>query len=670
MASSEPTEITGVVPQGSSNVTSSNFTEITPLLKSSAIRQHTGSLLKKLRESVVIKSKAANMILIWSALAYLIYGSTLNPEDVFVAPIREVYRMLINNYDRGATTNLIDAKGGLIGFMNMIGSGMYAFIGAWLLFYPLAGYLADIRYGRYKVVTLGLKMIWFGILALVVIYLVLYYVGSDLIGDNWINNFFYGFWQDNNLLVVFGATLTGVIIVTYLIVSIGFAAFAANVIQFGIDQLQDLPAKSSFLFIQWHLLTLYTGVAMGKLVWSTFIITITIASLETALGYLLLGIVFILFILAVPLSLCIARLKWFTINTHIGNPYREVAQIVGFARMHKVPIRRSAFTYWEDDIPTGLDLGKSKYGGPFTTDQVESVKAFFGILSLLLSLGPFFTADIAASAFLPILKHHLNNWVPVWFQTDRNLNTLLYFMFANGGTLYPLFIIIMILIFLMFIYPFFQRYIPGILKRIGIGLCLVTVSLLCSLLLDTVGHILPSGQNATSVFNPGLIVNKTYMNDNYSFSYVQFVDAPPLQLSPYILIVQNFLIAAAYILIYGGVFEFICAQSPHSMKGVLIGIFFAVKGLFQLIGVLGILLPFSFWQTSPRAGLVYFLVNIVISVVGVVAFIVAAKRYQYRQRDDFCNIRKYIEEFYEKEVQHNREFKRLSINISQDVQHN
>ena len=82
-------------------------------------------------------------------------------------------------------------------------------------------------------------------------------------------------------------------------------------------------------------------------------------------------------------------------------------------------------------------------------------------------------------------------------------------------------------------------------------------------------------------------------------------------------------------IIYGGVFKFICAQSPHSMKGFLIGIFFAIKGLFQLIGVLGILLPFSFWQESPRAGLIYFLVNILISVAGVVAFIVAAKRYQY-----------------------------------------
>ena len=134
----------------------------------------------------------------------------------------------------------------------------------------------------------------------------------------------------------------------------------------------------------------------------------------------------------------------------------------------------------------------------------------------------------------------------------------------------------------------------------------------------------------------------------------------------YILIIQEVLVAVAYVFIYGGVFEFICAQSPHAMKGFLIGIFFAIKGLFQLIGVLGILLPFSFWQDSPRAGLVYFLVNIVISVAGVVAFIVAAKRCQYRQREEDCNIRKFIEEFYEKDVNHNREFEDLDVHFESD----
>ena len=47
---------------------------------------------------------------------------------------------------------------------------------------------------------------------------------------------------------------------SFLLLSVGFAAFAANVIQFGIDQLQDLPAKSSFLF--------HTLVPPGNLCWS------------------------------------------------------------------------------------------------------------------------------------------------------------------------------------------------------------------------------------------------------------------------------------------------------------------------------------------------------------------------------------------------------------------
>ncbi len=131
----------------------------------------------------------------------------------------------------------------------------------------------------------------------------------------------------------------------------------------------------------------------------------------------------------------------------------------------------------------------------------------------------------------------------------------------------------------------------------------------------------------------------------------------------YILIIQEVLVAVAYVFIYGGVFEFICAQSPHAMKGFLHGIFFA---LFQLIGVLGVFVPFTFWWDSPRVGLVYFLVNIVISVAGVVAFIVAAKRCQYRQREEDCNIRKFIEEFYEKDVNHNREFEDLDVHFESD----
>ena len=130
-----------------------------------------------------------------------------------------------------------------------------------------------------------------------------------------------------------------------------------------------------------------------------------------------------------PLSLCSSICKWFTTDIAIGNPYREVIRVVSFVRRHKIPIQRSTFPYWEDDIPTGLDLGKSKYGGPFTTDQVESVKAFFGISYLLFTIGPIFTAHIAASAFLPILKDHMDIWAPEAWSLVQIVNCAFYIVF-------------------------------------------------------------------------------------------------------------------------------------------------------------------------------------------------------------------------------------------------
>ena len=501
MASSESIEIHYASPQESPSAAS--VTETTPLVKKSEVKR--SGLLRRLRESVLIKSKAANMILFWSTLAYLVYGSLLNPENCFVPPIRQLYAFQTND-PNSVIIKLTNSTSGIITFLNMMGSVVYGLIGVWLLFYPLAGYLADVRYGRYKVVTFGLKIIWLGILTFVTIFIILYAMACALNGNVWIiTDFYNGLDRDNIALVGCGVSLTGLILACFIIVSVGFAAFAANVIQFGIDQLQDLPAKSSFLFIHWHLLVIYFGVSIGKLIWNTSAMTITLSKhplFQVAIGLLLSVLVLLVVIFGMPISFCIAKRKWFIIDSGIGNPYREVVRVVGFAKRHKVPIQRSAFTYWEDDIPTGLDLGKNKYGGPFTTEQVENVKAFFGILYIFIALGPIFTAEIAASAFLPILKYHVDNWYP----GGDNYNA--YTVFTNGGTFYPFFIIILIPVFLKIIDPLFQRYIPTILKRIGIGLCLITMSLLCSLLVDTIGHALPSGQNATSMFNPGHIILK------------------------------------------------------------------------------------------------------------------------------------------------------------------
>ena len=456
---------------------------------------------RRFRQSILIKSKAANMILFWNILVELIFGLFADPGNLFV---------LVFNLFEVSPFFTRD----VIVFYIMIGSGVYGVIAFWLLFYPLAGYLADVRFGRYKVVMCGLKTMWGSLLSLIICGVVICSIGLPVIllkcSPSFCSIFIYTFDVLANVLIF----------VAFVAVLIGFAAFAANVIQFGIDQLQDSPARDCFLFIHWFLFTLYFGIGLGKIAYSMGIST---GGYSFIFYY---AFVLFLFLIAVPVSLCIAKRRWFITNSGIGNPYKEVARVVSFARKHKIPIRRSAFTYWEDDIPTGLDLGKSKYGGPFTTEQVENVKSFFGIVYILLSLGPFFAVDIAASVFLLILKHHMASTSFQYGSFENILDSA----FSTGDTLYPVIIITLLPVYLKIIHPLLQRY--GILKRIGIGLCLITINLICSLLIDSIGHILPSGLNSTSVFEPQHFnfVEFKYVSPaplNVNFSTVPYYSASP-----------------------------------------------------------------------------------------------------------------------------------------------
>ena len=99
-------------------------------------------------------------------------------------------------------------------------------------------------------------------------------------------------------------------------------------------------------------------------------------------------------------------------------------------------------------------------------------------------------------------------------------------------------------------------------------------------------------------------------------------------------------------------YEFICAQRPHAMKGLLIGTLFTVKGVFQFISACNNhLIPFISWKIStffPSCGFVYYLVNILVALIGLVAYTWVARRYQYRLRDELDNIYRYAEEYYDK----------------------
>ena len=71
-------------------------------------------------------------------------------------------------------------------------------------------------------------------------------------------------------------------------------------------------------------------------------------------------------------------------------------KVLQFALKHKSSIRRCAFTFCEDELPSRIDFSKRRYGGPYSKDQVEDVKVLLNIFKILFSLGPVFFLENAS----------------------------------------------------------------------------------------------------------------------------------------------------------------------------------------------------------------------------------------------------------------------------------
>uniref|UniRef100_A0A1X7SEF2 Uncharacterized protein n=1 Tax=Amphimedon queenslandica TaxID=400682 RepID=A0A1X7SEF2_AMPQE len=97
--------------------------------------------------------------------------------------------------------------------------------------------------------------------------------------------------------------------------------------------------------------------------------------------YLLLASVVCVSAVLVSHSLFKGYLDTTPVNT--VNPVKLIVRVLCYARKHKYPENRSALTYWEEKAPSRLDLGKDKYGGPFTEEEVEDVKTILRLIPLV-----------------------------------------------------------------------------------------------------------------------------------------------------------------------------------------------------------------------------------------------------------------------------------------------
>ena len=513
-----------------------------------------------------VRSKGAVLVIVWSLLTFACNTASMN---IDVEVIFQSTAEIIN----GVVTAVL---------------------------FLFAGWLADVYFGTYKVMKVSIWVMWFGSVC-----------GTLLLVIH--------FLSPHDALKYVS------IVVAYIGTAIGSSGLMVNAIPFGTDQMLGASSEEISGFVHWFVWAMYTGIGSGYVV---------VNSLHcTGMGddqTILMSMLFAVAVSSVTLCLDFLCQNWLVIEPVSQNPLKSIYSVLKYAATHKHPARRSALTYWEEDIPSRIDLGKSKYGGPFTTEQVEDVKTFFRLLVVSVAISFFLYPLFLCNYSLNIFASH--------FQQQRKLSHSedCYSVLLDFVTSASVVIIFGIPLYELTVYPLARNWIPRTLKRVGIGAFGTIIVSSVALSVDMVEH---APANATLEC---MLMENSISASVLSINYL------------WIGIVLGIVIGIELATLYTALFEFLCAQTPYTMKGLIIGLSFAsAQGLLSAFSGATLTTWAHAWSqpvSYPTCAFWFYLFIILVTVVGLGLFCIVAKWYKKRERDELLHEQKFVEDYYNKYI--------------------
>ncbi len=440
---------------------------------------------------------------------------------------------------------------------------------------PLLGWLADAKLGNYRVFKVNS---YFTLAAVIFASLHILY-----------------FPMLNSIALQYTSE-----VVLVLVHAVGVASILVCIttaLQLGLDQMPDASSTNISSFISWFVFSIIFGFWIPKLLSNSLLYCTSMSERNKVELFSLFPVTCMVIICS---SMFLLAPKWLIIEPKSPQALKTIYQVLKFAAKHKAPIYRSALTYWEEDVPSRLDLGKTKFGGPFTTEQVEDVKTFLRILVLSFPIFIILAAcggnynDARSREFDKILQDHLNPNI-----TECTLNMV--YTFSCNPWLSG---IVATAVYEFALYPLVRNKVPRAIQRIG-GAALF--------------NLLLSVLNLAMIFCPYVWVSVFYMGIFSGFVFV---------------------------LLINGILEFVCAQSPYNMRGLLTGY---VMFLFLLSLSLNYLIEFLL--ISKHIYLQYHVVPSLftaLSLIGLVLYCLLARWYKRRVRDENYNAHRVVEEIYDR----------------------
>ena len=223
--------------------------------------------------------------------------------------------------------------------------------------YPFAGFIADVRLGRHLTIRWSMILMWCA-LTMLSISVALTSGGYQFI-----------------------VTTSVTPIPALLLMFISLGGFIANIIPFGVDQMEGASSDQISSYFYWC----YWGINVGALLGTLTTSILDITGVQTYYAIFVATV-----LMTVAISLHEIFNNWLIKTRESRNPLGLVVKIISYASTAKrsLPKFRRAFRYGEIPPPR-IDLAKIDYDGNYSHEQVENVKIFCLILLVYVSLiGP------------------------------------------------------------------------------------------------------------------------------------------------------------------------------------------------------------------------------------------------------------------------------------------
>ena len=381
---------------------------------------------------------------------------------------------------------------------------------------PLSGWIADSWTGRYRVIKFCFKIMWLASLALSVTYLVKYL-------------------QDRENLAV-NIIQIGMLFMLHVFMGCSYV----NIIQFTMDQLQDASSVDIITCIEWLSWSYFSSVSIAAVIQHC-----TCTHYQAVASLVPFGLL--------SYVVCSDFLfnKTLTKEPVMKNALKQIFGVLKFSAANNHPQHLSSYAYWnKNGLSSRIDLAKVMYGGPYSNEEVEDVKTFFRIIII------FMFASITLTGFISSEVLINNEGYTPLSNCSHFLSCFSKQMCLKSGYI---FITVCIPVWKILVYPLVRKHLPHlkILVRMSIGgSCFLLGMLITLILLAQLNN--KDGSTCTSNITLSLCYDSHFLHWYILPSILNCI--------------------GMYLGMVAGI-EFICAQCPYTMKGIVYGLLFFFFGI-------------------------------------------------------------------------------------------